>query len=235
MSQCSPTCLGCFSFLQFFCLFVCLLKRIAEVVGNDLTLPMSAKCGFFTASLGLFFDELLCTLVIKTHLTFSLFISLFLFIFRLLLLWVLAAAFITATVDVSIYVTLLSRANGENKGCTVWLSSPAALFIIKCKSPWHTLTSPASFHSSNITDTTTTWVGFFFSSTSSFQSSFWGFLDFFPPWVFSSFFLFCFSRHRILIFGENKKIASDRYTYRYYALYRISLSLPRVRSLRPRL
>lgn len=79
-------------------------KRIAKVVGNDLTLPMSAKCGFFTASLGLFFDELLCTRVIKTHLTFSLFISLFLFIFRLLLLWVLAAAFITATVDVSIYV-----------------------------------------------------------------------------------------------------------------------------------
>lgn len=109
MSQCSPSCLGCFSSLQFFCLFVCLKKkkRIAEVVGNDLTLPMSAKCGFFTASLGLFFDELLCTRVIKTHLTFSLFISLFLFIFRLLLLWVLAAAFITATVDVSIY-TLLS-------------------------------------------------------------------------------------------------------------------------------
>jgi hypothetical protein len=76
---------------------------------------MSAKCGFFTASLGLFFDELLCTRVIKTHLTFSLFISLFLFIFRLLLLWVLAAAFITATVGVSIYVTLLSRAIGKKK------------------------------------------------------------------------------------------------------------------------
>jgi hypothetical protein len=70
-------------FLLFHFCFVCLFvftkkkKRIAKVVGNDLTLPMSAKCGFFTASLGLFFDELLCTRVIKTHLTFSLFISSF--------------------------------------------------------------------------------------------------------------------------------------------------------------
>lgn len=27
MSQCSPSCLGCFSSLQFFCLFVCLKKK----------------------------------------------------------------------------------------------------------------------------------------------------------------------------------------------------------------
>jgi hypothetical protein len=80
--------------------------RIVKVVGNDLTLPMSVKCGFFTAPLNFFFfilDELLFTCVIKTHLTFSLFsFSLFFFSFSRLLLWVLAAAFIIAIVDVSI-------------------------------------------------------------------------------------------------------------------------------------
>ena len=40
-----------------------------KVVGNDLTLPMSAKCGFFTAPLIFSVDELLFMFVmIKTHL-----------------------------------------------------------------------------------------------------------------------------------------------------------------------
>ena len=126
--------------------------------------------------------------------------SLSLCYFRLLL-WVLAAAFITATVDVSIrYYTRIRMKKrpyaSEAASHTVW--PPRALFIIKCKSPWHTLTSPASFHSSNITDN---YVGGFSFDFSTPGAAGWMAVWWVPLIVFL---LFCFRRHRILIFGKTK-------------------------------
>ncbi len=210
MSQCSPTCLGCFSSLPFlFCLFVCFYKKKkknCEGCREWSHVTDVGKMRIFHRIAGFILWWIVVYACDQNSSYILVIYFFFLFIFRLLLLWVLAAAFITATVDVSIYVILSSLGRMGKKGCTVWLSSPAALFIIKCKSPWHTLlTSPASFHSSNITDTTTTWVGFSFSSTSSFQNPLSeGFLISSPLEYFLLFFLLFFKASNFNFRGKQE-------------------------------